>query len=160
MNRDIEMEAADALLDAGIRLPLFTLRVPFVKRRLEVRVTVRRPCLGSQIRIARLYLETGVTAERMEKFDRHEELAFMAMHGKRVTQMVALTICRGRLTGPLLSGVTAWLLRRLTDDRYLMAANRAIVRGLGTRAFTNIIRSVEAANPLKLRLSQKGARGS
>lgn len=50
---------------------------------------MKRPCLGSQIRIAKLYLQLGITYEEMEQFNKHEEMAFLAIHGKRVSKMVA-----------------------------------------------------------------------
>ena len=60
-NPQIEIEAAEALLDIGVSLPFF--KIPFTRK--VVRLTMRRPCLGGQIRLARLYLQTGVTYERM-----------------------------------------------------------------------------------------------
>ena len=48
---------------------------------------MKRPCLGSQIRIAKLYLQLGITYEEMEQFNKHEEMAFLAIHGKRVSKM-------------------------------------------------------------------------
>ena len=96
MDRRVEIEAAEALLDVGVSLPLLRIRLPWRRRPVEVRLTMRRPCLGSQIRMARLYMETGVTLEEMRGFNRHEELAYMAKHGKKLSRMVALTICRGK----------------------------------------------------------------
>lgn len=159
MNREIEIEAADALLDVGVSLPLFSIKLPFRKRPLQIRLTMKRPCLGNQIRIARLYLETGVTHADMERFDKHEELAYLSKNGTKVSKMVALTICRGRLTGWLLSPVVAWLLRWIVDDRWLIGANVRFISLLGTRNFMNIIASAERVNPLRPRASQK-AKGS
>ncbi|MCM1439267.1 MAG: hypothetical protein NC131_08735 [Roseburia sp.] len=159
MNREIEIEAADALLDVGVSLPLLQIKLPFHRKKLELRLTMKRPCLGNQIRIARLYLETGVTHAEMEKFDKHEELAYLSKNGARVSKMVALTICRGKLSGWLLTPVVAWLLRWIADDRWLIGANMRFVSLLGTRNFMNIIASVERVNPLRPRASQK-AKGS
>lgn len=159
MNREIEIEAADALLDVGVSLPFFKIKLPLRKRPLEIRLTMKRPCLGNQIRIARLYLETGVTHADMEKFDKHEELAYLSRNGAKVSRMVALTICRGRLSGWVLTPFVAWLLRWVVDDRWLVGANARFISLLGTRNFMNIIASVERVNPLKPRASQK-AKGS
>lgn len=159
-DRAIELEAADALLDVGLRLPLFGFRMPWRKRRIEIRVTVRRPTLGTQIRMAKIYLKMGVNADEMAAYDRDEELTFVARHGVAVSKIVALSICRGCLSGLFLTRPVAWLLRHVTDSRILMTANKAIVRCIGTRGFTDIIRSVEAANPLRPRLSQTGTEGS
>ncbi len=150
-NSQIEIEAAEALLDIGVSLPFF--KIPFTRK--VVRLTMNRPCLGGQIRLARLYLQTGVTYEQMLEFSKHDELAYMALHGKQVSKMVALTICRGAFSGWLLSGVLAWLLRWFVDDEYLRAANMQFLRLLGTKSFTTIISSISTTNPMKPRLSQK-----
>lgn len=155
MRREIEIEAADALLDVGVSLPLLQVKIPFRRNPVRVRLTMRRPCLGNQIRIAKLYLETGVTHEEMERFNKHEELAYLALHGKKVSKMVALTICRGRFTGWLLTPVVAWLLRWMVDDRWIQGANLRFITLLGTKSFMNIIGSVERVNPLASRTSQK-----
>ena len=155
MDREIEIEAADALLDVGVSLPLIRIKIPFRRRPLRIRMTMRRPCLGNQIRIARLYLETGVSHEEMARFNKHEELAFMALHGVRVSKMVALTICRGRLTGRLLTPLVAWMLRWMVDDLWVQGANMRFITLLGTKSFMNIIGSVERVNPLSPRTSQK-----
>ncbi len=150
-NSQIEIEAAEALLDIGVSLPFF--KIPFTRK--VVRLTMKRPCLGGQIRLARLYLQTGVSYEQMLEFSKHDELAYMALHGKQVSKMVALTICRGAFSGWLLSGVLAWLLRWFVDDEYLRAANMQFLRLLGTKSFTTIISSISTTNPMKPRLSQK-----
>lgn len=155
-NTHIEIEAAEALLDIGVSLPFF--KIPFTRK--VIRLTMRRPCLGGQIRLGRLYLQTGITYEEMLDFTKHEELAYMALHGKRVSKMVALTICRGPITGTLFAGILAWLLRWMVDDIYLRAANMQFLRLLGTKSFMTIIRSVSTTNPLKPRLSQERKKGS
>lgn len=159
MNREIEIEAADALLDVGVSLPLLRIRIPFRRKPVQIRLTMRRPCLGNQIRIARLYLETGVTHEEMAWFSKHEELAFLALHGKRISRMVALTICRGKWSGWILTPIVAWILRWMVDDLWIQGANMRFISLLGTKSFMNIIGSVERVNPLTPRSSQR-KRGS
>ena len=106
-NPQIEIEAAEALLDIGVSLPFF--KIPFTRK--VVRLTMKRPCLGGQIRLARLYLRTGITYEEMLEFSKHEELAYMAVHGRRVSKMVALTICRGAFSTWLFSDLLPWVVR-------------------------------------------------
>lgn len=150
-NPQIEIEAAEALLDDGVSLPFF--KIPFTRK--VVRLTMKRPCLGGQIRLARLYLQTGVTYDEMLEFSKHDEWAYMALHGRTVSKMVALTICRGAFSGWFFSGVLAWLLRWFVDDVYLQAANMQFLRLLGTKPFMIIIKSISTTNPMKPRLSQK-----
>ena len=148
-NPQIEIEAAEALLDIGVSLPFF--KIPFTRK--VVRLTMKRPCLGGQIRLARLYLRTGITYEEMLEFSKHEELAYMAVHGRRVSKMVALTICRGAFS--------TWLLRWFVDDEYLRAASMQFLCLLGTKSFMTIIKSISTTNPMRPRLSQrKSEKGS
>lgn len=157
--RQIQREGAEALLDTGVSVPLKSLRLPFVKREITLRVTMRRPTLGGQIRIAREWLKMGVTSEAMWKFTHEEQMSFLARHGKGVSRMIALTICRGWVSRHVLLGVTSWVVRNWVENKYLVAVMKKFVGLMGTDHFISIIRSAEAANPMKLRLSQK-RRGS
>lgn len=151
--RLIAHESASALLDQGLSVPLKSVRLPFLKHPLEVRVVMRRPRLGGLIRLSRVYLSLGVTAAEMEKFSKEEEMAFIRSHGKSVSQMIALTLCRGWWSRHLLLGVTSWWVRHFMDPVYLSGAMRHFVFLLGTEAFMPIIRSAERRNPMKLILS-------
>lgn len=157
---NIEVEAAEALLDIGVSLPFKQIKIPFVRKPLVIRVTMRRPCLGSQIRIARHYNKLGATHEEMKSFTKEQEMAFLASQGKRISQMIALTICRGAFTGWLFSPLMAWLIRWFVPDMFIQGANVRFITLLGTKDFMNIIRSSEIANPLRPRLSQKKGKGS
>ena len=151
----IEKEAAEALLDIGVSLPFFRFKLPFFKKPIIIRLTMKRPCLGNQLALTRIYLQLGLTFEEIEKFNKHEEFAFMALHGKRLSQMIALTICRGAISGKLLSRMLSWLICWFVPREYLLGAIRNFVPLLGTRDFLPIIKSVQIANPTKLRMSQK-----
>ena len=66
MNKqDLEPQVAEALLDVGVSIPLRSFRLPFRKKPVQIRLTMKRPKLGTQIRIARLYLKMDVTYEKM-----------------------------------------------------------------------------------------------
>ena len=60
----IQKEAAEALLDIGISLPLSEIRIPMLKKPVQLRVTMKRPTLASLMRIARIYLDMGVTSRQ------------------------------------------------------------------------------------------------
>lgn len=152
---NVELEAAEALLDIGVSLPLKTVRIPFTGKSFAPRMTMKRPCLGNQIRIARHYLKIGFTYEEMKAFNKHEEMVFLAKHGVRVSKMIALTICRGALSGWLFAPLMAWFIRWFVPDAFVQGANLRFITLLGTKDFMNIIRSSEIANPLRPRLSQK-----
>ena len=159
LERMVQREGAAALLDRGVSVPLKDMRIPFRKKPLKLRVVMRRPRLGGLMRLARVYLSLGVTAEQMKKFTKEEEMAFLAAHGREISRMIAYTLCRGWWSRRLLVGVTAWVVRNWMSPEYLDAAMRSFVLLLGTDPFTSIIRSAGKMNPMKLRLSQ-GKKGS
>lgn len=148
--RAIEREAAEALLDVGVTLPLLSVRLPLTRRRVTVRVTMRRPTLGRMIEIARIYLSTGVRAEELERMTKEEEMRFLADHGKAVSRMIALTLGSWWKTGLL-----AWAVRHMVRHEYQLAAMRRFVSLLGTDPFLNIISSAERMNPMRRRLSRE-----
>ena len=82
--RQIQREGAEALLDAGISVPLKAVRIPFRKRPFQLRVTMKRPCMSGQLKIARTYLSMNVTSDQMWKFTKEEEFEFLVRHGKKL----------------------------------------------------------------------------
>ena len=157
MRKQVELEASEALLDLGVSIPILRWRLPLMRHYRELRLTMKRPCLGNQIRIARKYLSLGTTYEQIQGYTKDEQMEFLAFHGKTVAQMVSLTILRGKVSG-WLAPLLAWLLLWLVDDTFLLAANRHFITLMGTQSFTNIIRSCEWSNPLQPRVSQKRKR--
>lgn len=153
--RRIQKEGAEALLNAGVSVPLKEFRIPFRKKPVRLRVTMKRPYLSGQLRIARIYLSMGVTSAEMKKYTKEEQMKFILEHGKSVSRIVAYAICQGYLSRHLMVGPMAWFVRNFVEHRYLMVAFRTFVRLMGTDPFISIIRSVERANPMKLRLSQR-----
>ncbi|KGF48543.1 hypothetical protein [Prevotella disiens] len=150
--RKVQQEASEALLDVGVSVPLKPIRLPFRKKRLLLRLTMRRPRLSTQIKIARLYLSLGVTYAELEALDKDGQMCFIAEHGKTISDMVALTMC-GKWWKPV--WLVSWILRHWVENLYMQVAMMKFVLLLGTESFTNIIRSAEMTNPMKLRLSQK-----
>lgn len=153
--RQIQIEAADALLNAGISVPLKEFRLPFRKKPVRLRLTMKRPYMSGQIKIARTYLSMGVTAAEMDNYTKEKEMEFVLKHSVAISKIVAYTICVGAISQHLFAGIVAWFIRHYMEHRYMMVAFRSFTRLMGTKAFTTIIRSVERANPLALRLSHK-----
>jgi len=148
----IQKEAAEALLDMGVSVPFKSVRIPFRKSPMVLRMTMRRPCLADQIKIARIYLGMGVTSKELEELNKDGQMKFIAEHGKDISRMVALTMCHSWWKPVWL---VAWLLRRFVNHLYLHAAMMKFVLLLGTESFMNIIRSAEMTNPMRLRLSHR-----
>ena len=153
--RLIEKEGAEALLDTGLSVPLKELHLPFCKKSIHLRVTMRRPTLAGQIRIAREWLAMGVTSEEMWHFSKEEEMRFLADHGKKISRMIAYTLCRGWISRHLFVGLTAWVVRNWMENKYLVSVIKKFVGLMGTDSFTDIIKSAEAVNPMKLRKSHE-----
>ena len=144
MKRNVELEAAEALLDVGILLPLLRFRLPGGRERV-LRVTMRRPCLGGQMRIVRHYLKLGITAREWDAFSEDEERAFFDRHAKRLSLILA---------GLLLAPVVAWLIRWKVPSEYRIEAQRWFRRMRGTRDFTSIIESAESIDPFRYEASR------
>lgn len=153
--RHIQMEGADALLDAGVVVPLMRLRLPFRKKPVEICLTMKRPCLSGQMLIARTYLSMGVTSEQMWTFTKEQEMDFLAKHGKKVSRMIAYTVCRSLFARKFLLKPTAWIVRNFMCNDYLLGTMKRFVSLMGTDPFIPIIKSAERTNPMKLRMSQK-----
>lgn len=156
--RQIQREAADAILDRGVSVPLKAFRLPFRKRPVELRVTMRRPRLSGLVRFARIYLSMGVTADQMWGFGKEEEMRFLAAHGRELGDMVACTLCRGPLSRLFLRPVS-WFARNCMEAEYLTGAVKRFVEMTGTGPFLPIIRSAGTMNPMEPRLSRE-RRGS
>ena len=69
--RQIQREGAEALLDTGVSVPLKAMRLPFRKSPFVLRVTMKRPCMSGQLKIARTYLSMNVTSEQIWNFTKN-----------------------------------------------------------------------------------------
>lgn len=151
--RAIQREAAEALLNIGISIPIKEIRLPFKKRPIKLRVTLKRPYMSGQIDFARTYLSMGVSAEEMTAYNKEEQMRFIAEHGRKVSRMIACAICTGPLRRLFLRPVS-WFIRNCVEQRYQIAAVCKFVSLMGTDPFIPIIRLAERTNPMKLRLSR------
>lgn len=148
------MEGADALLDAGVSVPLLSINVPLVNKRVNLRITMKRPCLSSQMKIAKLYLESGITSEEMWKFSKEQEMEFLVKHGSKIAGMIALTMRRGWKRF-IPQSVIAWVVSHFMSNEHLLGAMKRFVTLMGTDPFIDIIKSAEMTNPMRLRMSQE-----
>ncbi len=152
-NKNIERAAAEALLDAGLSLPLMSFHIPFRKKPIVVRVTLRRPFLGTQIRIARRFLRMGLRVEDIRELSKEQQMLFLMNHGEEVSRIVADTIWRGKAGGGLIGRATAWALRRWVEPDYMMMAFTRFALLSDISAFVSIISLTERMNPMTPRLS-------
>lgn len=136
----------------GVSVPFKPIRLPWRKKPVCMRMTMRRPRLSGQIKIARLYLKLGKSYSELEALDKDGQMKFIAEHGKDIADMVALTMC-DRWWKPVC--IVSWMLRHWVDNIYLQVAMMKFVMLLGTENFMPIIKSAEMTNPMKLRLSHR-----
>lgn len=155
LERIIEREAAEALLDRGVSIPLLSFSLPWSKKKRSIRVTMLRPTLAGQMKIASEYLSLGVTSEEIWGFTKEQEMAFIAEHGKPLSMMIAYCICRSYWSRHLGVGLMAWLVRNFMPHKYMIEAVKTFVLLMGTEAFMPIIRSAEKINPTSRRLSHE-----
>lgn len=147
----IQREGAEALLDAGVSLPLKDIRLPFLKTPLRLRLTMKRPTMERQIQIAQTYLSMETTLKEFTSLDYNGQMVFLTKHGKKLSRIIALTM--GHWWLPI--SVLSWFVRRFMKWEYQKNAFEQFVTLMGTQSFIPIIRSVELTNPMKLRLSQR-----
>lgn len=149
MKRQMEIEAAELLLDAGVSLPFlkifgFTLRL-----------TMRRPTLGGIIRISREQMKLGVTPAEMKAFTVEQAQHFLAEHGLTLAKIIALTVCRGWLSGLILAPLLARAILWWMPYQYLLSAQMVFIHHLSdVKNFQPIISCVDQINPLRPKLSQ------
>lgn len=151
MKRDIEKEAAELLLDAGVSVPL--LKIPIIG---EVRITMRRPRLGGIVRILREVKTLGVTSQQIEAFDIEQKRLFLYQHANTLSRIIALTVCRGFISSKLLAPLLAKAILWWMPYEYIWNAQLVFASYLGeVQDFLPIINLIERVNPLKPMLSQR-----
>ena len=151
ISKFIELNGAEALLNRGVSVPITAIRIPFTRHSWEIRLKMKRPTLGGQIRIAREWLKTGMKAEEIRGLDTDGQMAFMVKHGQGLSRMIALTLERWWLP----TSVMAWIVRRWMKPEYQLCAVESFVALLGTDPFMPIISLAERINPMKPRLSHE-----
>jgi len=113
MDKELEAqrEAANILLDHGVSIPM---TAPWLFRLLgkkQIRITIRRPCWGTMVRIGEAWLSMGITAEAIKKNSIEDDLKLMQQHGHTVTKIVAYGVLRGWFSGlfaPVLGFILLW----------------------------------------------------
>lgn len=99
-------------------------------------------------------MSMDVTAEQMAAFTKEEQMRFIAMHGHKISRMIACAICVGPVRRWFLRPVS-WFVRNCVEIRYQVAAAHRFVSLMGTDPFISIIRLAERTNPMKPRLSRQ-----
>jgi hypothetical protein len=137
MGTEEKRQAAEMLLDIGIRIPVIPKRL--FGRKGGSRLVMRRPPGGCLLRIALRYLKIGVTPQTVEDMSYDERMKFIAENGKAVSEMVALSICTGYISGILFVKPVAWYLRWRVHPAMLTEAMIHLLKGIDIKSFCSII---------------------
>jgi hypothetical protein len=147
-----ELKAAGLLLDQGVAIPLRPLRFLDVRKQPRM-VTIRHPYAGGLIRMSQQFSAIGVTHEEMKDYSIDQNMSFIAEHGKAVSHLVAGAIVRSDFGYRLLGGLVAWWLRWRVHPVFLSEAMYQLRENVHINPFNHIIRSAQAINLMKPRLS-------
>jgi hypothetical protein len=148
-----EMKASGMILDLGVPIPLRPLRFLDAKRKPRT-IIIRQPYSGGLIRMSRQFSEIGVTHEEMKDYTIDQNMAFIAEHGKAAARIVAGSIVRGFFTYPIFGRIVAWWLLWRVHPVFLSEALFQLRENVNINPFKNIIRSAQALNLMKPRLSR------
>ena len=150
---EVERLAADQILEKGVRMQL---RAPFLFRlfgKRTVGLTVRAPYIGTMIRVSRLYLNTGITDDKLNDISHEEAHALMAVHGVSISKAVACAWLNGYFLGWLFTKLLARYIRNHATAKELMVVTTMLLIYGGVSDFINTTRSVR---DMKMTAPMKG----
>ena len=152
MINEEELNASELLLDLGVALPIRPLRF-FNSKKKQRNIVIRRPYGGGLIRMTNQFLKLSVTYEEMKDYSQDQNIAFIAKHGKAVSEIAALAIVRGYLTYKIFGKLVAWWLRWRVHPVFLSEVVFQLMQNADIRPFLNIIKLVQANSLMTPRLS-------
>jgi len=138
MSMTAELQAAKALLDEGIKVPVTAPLFFKMFGKQKLNLVVKQPYLGTLYRISKIYLASGL-AEDQETKD--AELLFLN-HGKAMSRIAAMAILNGYWKGKFLGGLLSWWLFENMPALYLQTIMQVLKVVSGREAFTNTIKLV------------------
>lgn len=136
---EAQREAANILLDLGVSIPMTAPRLFRLFGKKQIRLTIRRPCWGTMVRISTVWLSMGVSSETIKKNTLEDDLKLIQQHGRTVTKIVAYGILRGWFSGlfaPILGRILLWKVH----PTILVEAAYKLVTLSRVEDFTNTIR--------------------
>jgi len=136
---EAQREAANILLDLGVSIPMTAPRLFRWFGKKQVRLTIRRPCWGTMVRISRAWLSMGITAEDIKSNSLEDDMKLMQQHGKTVARIVAYGSLRGWFSG-FFAPVLGYILRWRAHPTILVEAAYKLVTLSRVEDFTNTIK--------------------
>lgn len=135
---EVEIKAVDTILDKGVRVPIptpFLLRVIGIK---QVSVIVRRPVMGTMLRISKRYVQLHVDEEIHEK-EWQDWVTMFVDNLIPVSRIVAIGMLRGKWAGLLFTRPLAYYLRWHMNTRQMAEIAALLVTLSGIQDFMNTI---------------------
>lgn len=138
---EAQREAANILLDLGVNIPMTAPRLFRVFGKKQIRLTIKRPCWGTMVRISRAWLTMGVTAEKIKTNTLEDDLTLMRDHGRTICKVVAYGTLRGWFSG-LFAGLLGRILLWRVHPTILVEAAYKLVTLSRVEDFTRTIRLI------------------
>jgi hypothetical protein len=137
----IEKSVADTILQKGVAIKV---PAPFLIRLFKktIQLTITSPFEGTMHRVARYYLSTGLTVDKLEGITVEQALHLHLKHSKAISKAVAVAVLNGYLKGMLFTKILAWYLRWHCSPQILMQLVAILVVHGGTQDFITITKSV------------------
>ncbi|AKQ39403.1 hypothetical protein AS87_03470 [Riemerella anatipestifer Yb2] len=151
-----EIKAAKLLLKRGVELMLpapFFLRL-FGKK--QIKLTLKTPCLESQLAVSEAFLQTGIFLKE-DEISMQKALEILSNHGVRISEIIAMAI----QNETKINWKVRWLAKRLRKNinteemSYLFSL---LVAFSGVHDFTNTIRLIQETRitkPMNLSPTEK-----
>lgn len=152
--KQIEAQAADALLDRRLKI---NLPAPWPLRifgRKTIPIWVKRPVASNLFRMSRLFVRMGNDPEKVKTESFGTVLEYIGQHGVTASRIIAYGLIRGSFSAWLLNRPLAWYIRSHSTLPNLAELVKIITVLSGAEAFVSIIRSVSQLKMTDPTLSQ------
>lgn len=154
-NPQVEEFAVDTILQNGVKV---LVPAPFLLRlfrKKTINLTVSSPFEGTMHRVAKYYLSTGLTLDKLENLTVEQAAVLHVKHGKAISKAVAVAVLNGYLKGMFFTNFLAWYLRwHLKSQQMFTLVTFLIVHG-GTQDFISTTKSVRSLKLTAPSLGQK-----
>lgn len=141
MERQIEKDAADILLERRKRLPL---PAPFFLKWFGVKYIsawVKLGTYGTGLRRSSYYASMGIKQDELDNLTVDKATLLFAVHGKALSKMVAVSILNGWISGFLFTRLLALYLRWNAEQPNMFGIVNWLIYYGDTTDFINTIRS-------------------
>ncbi len=135
---EVEIKAVDTILDNGVRVPIPT---PFFLRAIGIKkmnVIVKRPVMGTMLRISKLYVQMQVD-EKVHEKEWQDWITLFVKNVRPVSLIVSVGMLRGKWAGLLFGGPLAYYLRWHLNTRQMAEIAALLVTLSGIQDFMNTI---------------------